>query len=172
MYFGIAILVDNPYELWHSKAQASSIRSTSGKYGRYPNNTPIFPLDTVFYQYYDKDYVIYKGGSVGRSALISYIGRVVEVWRDCRNVPLRPGKKDDIIAKIEPLTRLAETVSTLKRVFQRMGIEPSQAIPSLPDDIEPKEHVIIEDKAIYIAANNIIRRYRDAFYNLSFGSSI
>ncbi|KAI5778025.1 hypothetical protein EDC01DRAFT_623375 [Geopyxis carbonaria] len=66
MHFGMAELVDEPSELWHSGSWAESIRSCSGEFARYPNGRPIFPSDTV------------------RHA--NGLGRVKEVFKDKRTI--------------------------------------------------------------------------------------
>jgi hypothetical protein len=49
LHFGMAEFVDEPYEFWHSMSWASSIRSTSGEYAKYPDGSPVFPSDFVEY---------------------------------------------------------------------------------------------------------------------------
>lgn len=53
LHFGMAQLVDNPSEAWHSMQWAGSVRTTSGEFAYYPpfpSMEPIFPGDILAYQ--------------------------------------------------------------------------------------------------------------------------
>ncbi|KAK4232710.1 hypothetical protein C8A03DRAFT_39693, partial [Achaetomium macrosporum] len=53
MHYGMAELVDQPTELWHSMQWAGSVRTTSGEFAYYPplpSKEPIFPGDIVDFE--------------------------------------------------------------------------------------------------------------------------
>lgn len=49
MYHGMAQFVEKPTELWQSLSWETSIRATSGQFALFPDKTPVFPSDFVYY---------------------------------------------------------------------------------------------------------------------------
>ena len=78
-HFGMANIVDAPFELWHSPCWGSSIRMCSNDYLRYNNGLPIFPSDFVEYRCQDSPCLCRKQD--GKSA---HLGRVIFFGRDRR----------------------------------------------------------------------------------------
>ncbi|KAK1777635.1 hypothetical protein QBC45DRAFT_330302, partial [Copromyces sp. CBS 386.78] len=79
IYKGIAHLVDNPTELHHTLYWSNSMRTTSSEYVYFVVNNSddvrkaIFPLDFIYFQYFDnKDYTYYLN-NINRLLYISCI---------------------------------------------------------------------------------------------------
>ena len=114
MHFGLAELVDNPTQLWHTKAWAASARSTSGQFARYPPTPPpdgptepILPSDCVEYFCYDEPCPRCKNSPDDGKP---HYGLVSEVYRDKRSdrklgLPHDEvtGALNDIVLKVFPL---------------------------------------------------------------------
>ncbi|KAI0483356.1 hypothetical protein GGR56DRAFT_663844 [Xylariaceae sp. FL0804] len=102
MHFGIAALVDNPTEAWHSTQWASSIRTTSGEFAYYPvtggdsPRDPIFPGDIIEYQCAHTACWCVKKGKY-------HHGQVFEIYRDERSTRLLGGQPSTSTAVKEGL---------------------------------------------------------------------
>ena len=78
MHTGFAEYHDSPTELYHSRAWASSVRTTSGQYSHYSDGRPIFPSDFVTYKCFTVDCEVCTSDQKA-----GHIGRVYSVGRDC-----------------------------------------------------------------------------------------
>ena len=122
MHFGLAELVDNPTQLWHTKAWAASARSTSGQFARYPPTPPpdgptepILPSDCVEYFCYDEPCPRCKNSPDDGKP---HYGLVSEVYRDKRSdrklgLPHDEvtGALNDIVLKVFPLWEIQDFLS-------------------------------------------------------------
>lgn len=108
MYFGMAQLVDRPSELWHSKAWGSSVRTTSGRFMRYPDGSPLLPSDFVQYKRLDDS--------------TTHIGQVYWVGEDRRSTQANQGQQ---LALLRPLVEWDGFTETLRRRMA-YSVEPPQ----------------------------------------------
>jgi len=108
VHFGMAHFVEQQSELWHSVAWASSIRTTSGEFARYPNQKPIFPSDFILYRCGDSScpnctrFSTYHLGqviAVGKNFIQSQGGQG-QVTIAIRNIYDRAGLLPEIRAKL------------------------------------------------------------------------
>ena len=143
MYFGMAELVDEPQELWHSMMWAESIRSCSGDFARYypGNRTPVFPGDVVLYS------------CSTPTCVHTHRGRIRMIARDMRESCGTPGT---IILHIDPLIHRDTLPSSLKQL-----VGPFQPTKTCPVDME---YFLLEDEPVLIPVALLLRRWDDVYF--------
>ncbi|KAF1816369.1 hypothetical protein P152DRAFT_470402 [Eremomyces bilateralis CBS 781.70] len=92
IHTGMAEYHDEPSELWHSHAWASSIRATSGAFAHYQSGMPIFPSDFVTFICGEAPCHCSQGAENQKL----HTGRVYGVGRDFRS-----GQTGHIVIEIE-----------------------------------------------------------------------
>ncbi|KAI1102952.1 hypothetical protein F4804DRAFT_247491 [Jackrogersella minutella] len=161
MYFGMALLVDEQDRIhpWHSKAWASSARSTSGQFAHYKDETAIIPSDFIRYSCHADDCLACKAiSSTG-----AHVGRVLEVWCDQRTTPLTV--KDAVVLLVEPLVCLAPIKAYLEAF--------ANSIRGFPRDNGPaNEYIMVEDQRLYVAESHVIDRVTSVHVDYTFGSAV
>lgn len=90
LHTGMAVFVDEPSELYHSLAWASSIRSCSGEYTYYPDGTPIFPSDVVYHRCKENDCFCHNGRKF-------HIARITAIGKD-RTATADPDNEIQLLA--------------------------------------------------------------------------
>jgi hypothetical protein len=146
MHFGLAHFVDEPYEFWHSVSWASSVRSTSGKYAKYPDGMPIFPSDFI-------EYTCCTQLCTCNSS--PHLGRVFCVGRDYTF-------KASVQGEIKLQVQVAIGVSGVKG----FNVTDRQA------PLSPNETILIEDSYDWILESNVIRRILDITIDYTFATGI
>ena len=107
MHVGFGEFRTNPVELWQSQCWTGSVRTTSGQYARYRNQTPIFPSDWVLYRKDDTEET-------------EHLGRVVGIGRDYRDSTAME-TRGIVVVKIQHAMRPQEIPQSFHelRYFQR-----------------------------------------------------
>jgi len=146
MYFGMAQLVDEPQELWHSEMWAESIRSCSGDFARYPGSgTPVFPGDVVLYR------------CSTTTCLHTHRGRIRMIARDMRETCGAPGT---ILLHIDPLMRRGKLPTSPKQLVGCFEPATTRTVDM--------EYFLLEDEPDLITVAQLLKRcddvhfYRDA----------
>ncbi|KAJ6185889.1 hypothetical protein N7519_007190 [Penicillium mononematosum] len=142
MYKGVAELVSNPGELWQSLSWASSIRSTSGVFARYPNKTPIFPSDFIRYRCNSPDCC-----AQGLPPFTPHLGRVVGVYKQHENMLIRT---QIIKRQTDLLPALHSSLTICGPPFQRFELIP------------------VEDEEILLHEENVLGRQPDVLLDRQF----
>ncbi|KAI1811386.1 hypothetical protein GGS20DRAFT_588590 [Poronia punctata] len=143
MYFGLALLVDDKDKIhpWHSRAWASSARSTSGQFARGRDGEVILPSDFVVYECH-----VVNCPTCHRGETTYHHGRVVEVWRDQRSEPLTV--QGEVILRIEPIVRLNYIKGALADIaddFENFMLE----------DTPDNEYVLLESQGMIVAQDHV-----------------
>lgn len=94
---GMAEIVDNPSEYWHSPSWGSSIRTCGDDFVRYSDQTPIFPSDVV--QYFCDE----TGCGTNHG---THCGQIIFFGRDHRT---RSPTSDKVLLKIRSLVSRGQT---------------------------------------------------------------
>ncbi|KAI0599024.1 hypothetical protein F4775DRAFT_591811 [Biscogniauxia sp. FL1348] len=167
MYFGMAILVDEPVHPWNSKAWASSIRATSGQFAHYPNGEPIFASDFVEYMCHRPICPQCRGSGPEAGP---HKGRIIEVWRDQRRAEDLVTTHDAVIVVIEPLVNLSILVNMLKNNKDLVNMKGFPKESPLADN----EMVLVKDQKqnAFVAENHVVRRLESATVDYTYSSSV
>ncbi|KAI1822978.1 hypothetical protein F4861DRAFT_540483 [Xylaria intraflava] len=163
MYFGLALMVDDEDKShpWHSRAWASSARSTSGQFARLPSdNSVIIPSDFVEFDCHKEECPTCHSP---QRPDVHHQGRVSEVWRDERSKPLTT--RGEVILRIEPMIRLDRFKAALCSIGHTLKGYPSEDIPE-------NEYVIAENEPFLISETNIIKRIESVYIDYTFGSDV
>jgi hypothetical protein len=132
LHFGLAELVDEPCELWHSEAWAESVRTCSGRFAMYPaTQEPVIPSDFVRYISGDEQ----------------LIGRILRVYKDLRN---GSSTKDSVVLILQqcvPATTLGlvdcdppPLSNELFLVEKEVLISDKQLVCRIPDVLYDRGH--------------------------------
>ncbi|TRX98548.1 hypothetical protein FHL15_000622 [Xylaria flabelliformis] len=108
-HHGPAIFVDEPTELFHSHAWASSVRTTDGKYAHVwlgdVAGPVIFPSDFIYYRCYVKDCFCHEIMDDSDKTTELHIGRVYGVGWDRRSVSCVPHDSENLVLQIQEAYR-------------------------------------------------------------------
>ncbi|SLM33940.1 hypothetical protein LPUS_02567 [Lasallia pustulata] len=132
MHFGMAHLVDQPSELWHSTSWASSIRSTSGEFAYYKDETLIFPSDVVYYH-------CLSGCGCQNGDKPPHIGRIYSIAKDYTTAALVPGC---VVFHIQQLLYSTEIPPRLAR--------------KLPEELRAKELLCVKDDLQILSKDHLL----------------
>jgi hypothetical protein len=128
-------------------AWATSIRSTSGQFAKYPDEKPVFPSDIVYYRHTNNDC---QENCMNTE---THISQVLAVEKDFR-------------ASTQSLSaNMGRTMLLLQQILQ------SNNVPeAIARDISQKELILVEDgPAIYIPEDSIIARESNVTLDYKFG---
>lgn len=167
MHFGMALLVDNPTEAWHSLQWAGMIRSTSGEFVFYPpgadgpptSKEPILPGDTIAFNCASQTCSKCLNGD-------HHVGQVLGVYRDnreCRllgevGADMSPNHPTDTIGHNEPVLLVAR-VADGKRLVQRIRRNKLPCRnPLTTQDLHPGEQILMIDPGELVDAKKAIKR--------------
>ncbi|RYC62816.1 hypothetical protein CHU98_g3384 [Xylaria longipes] len=180
MHFGMAMLVDNPTEAYHSAQWAGSVRTTSGEFPYYPLSLdaqdPVFPGDFVEFRcaHVQCNTCRAKEGVADRG---THVGQVMATYRDYRTsrrlggvtapqeVPVDENSEGDIILVIGRLWSGKKLLVMNERNNIHIKINPAQK-----HDFYDQELVLVLDPLEYVSADNIVSRIEDVDFDYSFMS--
>ncbi|KAI9688924.1 MAG: hypothetical protein M1820_010214 [Bogoriella megaspora] len=150
MHFGMAILVENQTELWHSNSWASSIRTTSGDFAHFTTGEPVFPSDIVLYKCNDM-----HCGCLSRS----HAARICAVMRDHTVDAIKSKEEGRIILYAQKLLSEAELPSDIYHTVEAESLQP------------PKTEIfIVEDQEIQLTESSLLSRGADVYIDYEFGT--
>ncbi|KAI1494442.1 hypothetical protein F5X96DRAFT_560289 [Biscogniauxia mediterranea] len=185
MHFGMAKLVDNPTEAWHSMQWAASIRTTSGDFAYYPPapdaettapRDPIFPGDFIRYKCAVVDCGVCRKENLEDMTKF-HQGQVLAVYRDHRTETRRLGntarseiqvvesKEGDVVMVIGRLWKPSALLKTIKTHNYQVTANPMK-----PEDAVPNERILIMDPVEYISSEMAISRAENFKFDYSFDS--
>jgi len=149
MYIGPATFVDEPTELYHSHAWASSVRTTGGKYAhlRIGDNigAVVFPSDFVYYRCQDLNCVCHEAAD--DEAYNLHIGRIYGVGYDRRANPCTTKDGDLALQIQEALYQGDERLATLA------------LYPAHEDD-----ELVLTANYVYIPESSVVGHANDHIY--------
>ena len=166
MHFGLAELVNNPTQLWHTKSWASSIRTTSGQFARYPAllpggpTEPILPSDCVEFFCFNT-----PCACLNRPDGLLHRGFVSEVYTDKRSEPKvglnatgPVGTRGDIVLKVFQLwdIRKLTSVPVIREAIRQGQIRNP---PGDSSTWKENEHVLAMNPFFYLPVGQIVRRF-------------
>ncbi|KAI0550499.1 hypothetical protein F4679DRAFT_572871 [Xylaria curta] len=194
MHFGMAKLVDNPSEAYHSTQWAASIRTTSGEFSYYPRTTaesepeseaqvqddserdPIFPGDMVEFRCAHQICNTCRPKE-GVETQGTHTGQVMAIYRDYRTSrrlgqigspdsnPVDEDSEGDIILVIGRLWSGPKLLAMNERVNLQVKINPAKR-----GDFHPQELVLVLDPLEYVLASMVVRRLTHVDFDYSFQS--
>ena len=147
LHIGMAELVDEPSELWHSHSWATSIRSCSGEFAHYSDSTSIFPSDVIYHYCREENCACHT--------TTKHIGRVYAVARDYSK---HATVNREITLKIQPLLCPTEIETTI--------------ISNLDVPLDARELVYLEDRFSYLSEELIVSREPSVYFNYAYCSRI
>ncbi|KAF1816009.1 hypothetical protein P152DRAFT_388332 [Eremomyces bilateralis CBS 781.70] len=160
MHIGMAHFVDEPAELWHSTAWASSIRYSSGEFPRLPEGQVVFPSDIVLYQCNEAICRCHTDADK------NHIGRILSFGRDYRSQREHRGPIGSVVVEVQKIVPFIDLMDT-RRDLLLMIIK----LDPLPEN---KELVILEDD-ISMVLESALTPYTfnfDIFLDYAFESSV
>lgn len=184
MHFGLAQLVDNPTEAWHSLQWAGMVRTTSGDLPFYPEATaapaddgqrdPIFPGDVISFKC---GYVACTSCRGNRPTL--HTGQVFGIYRDNRQSRLlgeagvvNPKHQVDTVPANAIVLLVARIFNgqALLRIQKKRKVE-IRVNPVDPKDLSPGEQVLVIEPLEYVDPNMVAHRV-DLPFDYGLGSSV
>ncbi|KAJ8132205.1 hypothetical protein O1611_g1419 [Lasiodiplodia mahajangana] len=196
MHFGMAKLVDNPSEAYHSAQWAASIRTTSGEFAYYPDaprgeededeahvqdydgRDPIFPGDMIEFRcaHHVCNTCRPKEG-VEDETRGTHIGQIMEIYRDYRTSrrlgqigadEKNPVDEDSEGDIIFVVGRLWPGPKLLA-INERVKLQ-IKINPVKKGDFHPRELVLVQDPLEYVSASMVVRRLTYVDFDYSFQS--
>ena len=147
MYQGMAQMVRRPFELWHSVSWGASIRTTSGEFAHYPDGSPIFPSDVIYFRCAVATCVC-KTHSDMHLGRVLYVGKVSE-----------PPESNNFIIHIhtQVLIGYKDATEKLKDILQLSG-------PVFRED----ELVVHEGNCLFLRESNIVQQETEICLDYNF----
>lgn len=140
LHIGMAEFVTEDSQLWHSRSWASSIRASSGDFAHYPDKSPIFPSDFVYYRCDDHRCACHSDERP------LHVGRVLEFGRDYRN---ETQVKGGILLRIQSALTHSEAMMEFQSLMsdsELILVEKSRRdYPLIPES-----HVIRREPSVYL----------------------
>lgn len=181
MHYGMAELVDQPTELWHSMQWAGSVRTTSGEFAYYPplpSKEPIFPGDIVDFEC---TFFSCKHCHSGQGKF--HIGQVIAVYRDRRQHSRSLG-----VVGANPDAELSDSVDQAEegdvvllvarvlrgRIISKIIKERSVVIKTNPtkDEVDDDEWVLSHSPMEFVPPAKVSRRRDDIGFDYAYGSAV
>lgn len=134
LYAGIGEFRTNPVELWQSGCWTSSLRTTSGKFARYPDKQPIFPSDFVTYHCLDKQ------------CSIIHLGRIAGTGLDYRDTIPVP-ERGQLRLKVQ---RVLYTSDLTARVRQRYKLLSNDIIQTSIYEYVSQPHILARQSNVHL----------------------
>ncbi|KAI9749166.1 MAG: Glutathione reductase [Chaenotheca gracillima] len=148
MHIGMAEFVEKPTELWQSMSWGTSIRSCSGQFSRYYDNSPIFPSDVVHYRCDSADCICQVHGST------KHMGRVYAVGRDYTSAASVPGV---VTVMMQRMFRSVELPAGFQHGLSKM-VAP----------LDRRELILVEDNFLYLSEKHIVEQQLDVWVDYAF----
>ncbi|KAI1818907.1 hypothetical protein F4861DRAFT_544563, partial [Xylaria intraflava] len=178
MHFGMAKLVDNPSEAWHSMQWAASIRTTSGDFAWYPpfpSNDPILPGDGVNYKCARIDCFCRETDEALNDPTRHHTGQIQAIYRDYRTGGRPLGMLSSNAGAIQGIK--GEIVLVVGRIWEAskliqlnvMNNTKVQINPLTDRDLSPGELILSIDPLELISSYMIISRAH-IYFDYSFES--
>ncbi|KAL1973684.1 hypothetical protein VTN31DRAFT_6319 [Thermomyces dupontii] len=140
LHIGMAEFVTEDSQLWDSRSWASSIRASSGDFAHYPDKSPIFPSDFVYYRCDDHRCACHSDERP------LHVGRVLEFGRDYRN---ETQVKGGILLRIQSALTHSEAMMEFQSLMsdsELILVEKSRRdYPLIPES-----HVIRREPSVYL----------------------
>lgn len=186
MHFGMAQLVDNPTEAWHSQQWAGMIRTTSGDLVYYPDvapladdggKDPIFPGDIINFQCAYQKCPTCQGNTTKL-----HVGQVFGIYRDQRTARILGDTKTelsgtsnvklDVVEFNEPVLLVARIFASdnLRAIHQRRKVK-IRANDIKAKDLFKGEQILVIDPLEYVDPKKVTQRV-DIPFDYGFGSSM
>lgn len=181
MHFGMATLVDNPTEAWHSLQWAASIRSTSGDFAYYPNvegqdRNPIFPGDFLRFKCGHVSCFCRKDDDALHDMTKCHSGQVLAIYRDQRKESWKLGNPTESVGVIDG--QQGQIVLVLSRLWEgkeliRANAKYNIQIKTNPitiNELDSHELILTLDPVEYISSNMVIDQVTNIGFDYAFGS--
>lgn len=155
IHIGMAHFVDRPTELWHSKAWASSIRTSSGEFATWSSSSEsqeesLLPSHVISYRCENPDCSLCNSQPVA----IYHLSRIVQVGKDYRAAATIPGQ---ITLRVLRLLRLADSSPLERNTIQEKGTSWLES-----------ELVILEGQDIFLLPQSTTSRLQNIIFDYSF----
>ncbi|KAL9593508.1 MAG: hypothetical protein Q9219_007519 [cf. Caloplaca sp. 3 TL-2023] len=149
MHFGMAHFVDQPCELYHSNAWATSILSCSGQYATLSDGSPVFPSDVVYTLCAATNCPCRTTSGMG------HLGRIHSVGKDFtlgNNTPSALG----FTSPGEIILRVQKLIKASKRHIR---------LPKLHSNSPSQEYLLSEKDIFTVSQSLLIRRFTDIHFD-------